>query len=511
LEDTILNNQILESDTEKSAFNLMLGTLDYITPIFEDRKIFNERKWSFLEKKWTNQFWDIYELHLPEDLNNEDIFFIVFLLNEKFNLGLDIQKYIWYIRLATKSFTSEEGQELKEKTQLKISEIIESNVLKEDSYLEYKKAINATNFSLRKSIKSIKSIKEYREGKNGTEKTIKMDKWELEELSETLYGQEFDLTFFRKWMNTLRYWLMTLTKTNLEEIKEKQSRQTDKEDIDTSLVIEAHLDEEERKLRNKIWIEDIKIELDNARNEPNPDYELISRLEIEATNKIIETLHTEYPYQMTLNNYWYQPSKISEFKEIHCVWFSLVWHSFLKELWIKHNWLQLIRHSALEIEIWWSFYYFDATVWSKINEIDKEKWEIHWVYKEIILKGASFENPEMAYSWNTEKILLSNILVNKWNSLYHLGQYKEAIEMYDKAIELIPIESNAYHSKSVCLKKLEQFKISNLYFFVYYFLEKEEIIYDNYIREKIKIREFYKNWDFNWIRLYLLELEKEEN
>jgi hypothetical protein len=45
---------------------------------------------------------------------------------------------------------------------------------------------------------------------------------------------------------------MTLTKTNLEEIKEKQSRQTDKEDIDTSLVIEAHLDEEERKLRNKI-------------------------------------------------------------------------------------------------------------------------------------------------------------------------------------------------------------------------------------------------------------------
>jgi hypothetical protein len=43
LENTILNNQILESDTEKSAFTLMLGTLDYITPVFEDRDIFDNR------------------------------------------------------------------------------------------------------------------------------------------------------------------------------------------------------------------------------------------------------------------------------------------------------------------------------------------------------------------------------------------------------------------------------------------------------------------------------------
>jgi tetratricopeptide (TPR) repeat protein len=282
------------------------------------------------------------------------------------------------------------------------------------------------------------------------------------------------------------------------------------------------------------------------------------------------------------------PSKIQQTKKTFCVWFSIVWHTFLEELGIKHKWRTIFKHSALEVNIWLKKYYFDATWNEQVFEF--EDWKQIWDYKEMIIL---FDNTIIkSFSWNVEKILLSqlyndiwDILVEKWDSLYYLWKhekaivmyekaikmynkslelehrssgvyynkwnaykqlkkyekaiemydkaiesnpedfyacynkwnvshklwrYEEAIEMYDKAIEIDPRLFNAYYNKWVALYNLGRDKEGTLYQFSADLLRWEDTLFDfYYIEEKKIIRDYIKNKDFEWLRVYLLGLENE--
>lgn len=208
------------------------------------------------------------------------------------------------------------------------------------------------------------------------------------------------------------------------------------------------LDKRERLLRNKIWINKLKKELEEERR--GWDIEDIAELEIEATNKILKALY-EYPYQLSNENYWYQPNKVLEFKETYCVWFSLLWSSYLSELWIKHNWLQIHRHSALEVIIWWKKYYFDATGTDEILPI--KYWKKAWKYDEITIQ-TKYWKTFYASAWDPEKILFAQIYNNTWNTESKDGNYNNALQMYSKWIALDPNSADLYSNLWNILKKM---------------------------------------------------------
>gem|GEM_PF-1306582 len=103
--------------------------------------------------------------------------------------------------------------------------------------------------------------------------------------------------------------MMTITQLEQEDL-----------DFDTDGISQHSdtdkLDEKERLLREKIGIDTFKQELKELRKKGH--LEEIEKKEIEATNEIIRILH-EYPYQMTEDNYGYQPKEILKRKEIYCV------------------------------------------------------------------------------------------------------------------------------------------------------------------------------------------------
>jgi tetratricopeptide (TPR) repeat protein len=230
-----------------------------------------------------------------------------------------------------------------------------------------------------------------------------------------------------------------------------------------------------------------------------------------------------------------------------------------------------------EINILWKKYYFDAT--SKDKQVfEFEYWKQVWSFKEMKRVGSDKIIQE-AFSWNVEKILSSQIYYNKWNilgrpwkyeeaiqmynksleleprffatyykkweALYGLWKYEEAIEMYDKALELESRYSIVYYNKWITLDKLERYEeaikmydktieLDTTDFHAYHNKwvaldslgrKRESILciyfwnlikggYDwdkNWYEEEKKIiRDYIKNRNFEWLRVYLLGLENEE-
>ncbi len=541
-----LNSKLFENSNSREAFKEILETLDHINPVFVDRKEFDSMKWRFLLENWEDKFWKFYDLYLPVDLNNKDLFQVVFLLNEKFSLWLDIKKFIWYVRLWTKGISNEEILNLKKENEEKIEMIILENSLPVDSFSKYQQEIDSSIFSLRKSIREIKGYKNQKNEVDKKENTKRLkDIDDLDDLIESLYTTEFDLSFFRKSMDMLRYGLMTLTRKEFEEIKSRPRKEGEK--IITSKILPEFLDIEEQKLREKIWIDDFKKKLEEARKAN--DKELIVKLEKKATNQMIWILHTKYPYQLTSDDYWYQPNKILRYKELYCVWFSLVGHCFLSELWIKHNWLAIPEHSALEIFIWDDGYYFDPTScveiyklkWWRNVEFDGKK----WIYKNFGIsineKSNYFMNYKIALSWDPEKILLSQILNNKWcdlsskwdfdwaikicnsaiqfnpnyemiynnkwNTLLKKWDFDWAIKMFNRAIEINPKFEHAYCSNwNTLLKKWDFDKAIEMYNLATQINFK---FTDAYFK---KWNALFEKWDFNWaIKMYNRVIQLDPN
>ena len=505
-----LNNPLFENDDSREAFGEILDILDNITPLFIEREEFESMRWEFLVESWEDKFWKKYNLYLPKDLK----------INETPSIILRVNKITFWENLPEYSST----QELKVKIvdifdkllkKLNSSNEIEIRKALKKYYLLYEQlfwtseANKLNKPEYRSEILSVTDYNWYRGPilKIQTQENL----WELLEEVEDSMSQElsnhFLETFFENGVNMLRYGLMTLTREEFEEIKLKS--ETWEEEINTSKVVLENLDIEEQRFRDKIWIDDLKLELEEARK--TNDKELIIKLEKKATNKILETLYTTYPYQFNSDRYWYNPNGILESKEMYCVWFSLVWHSFLSELDIKHNWLNIPIHSALEVFIWGKSYYFDATYSSKIYEL--KWWKFvkndgrNWTYRKFSISMNEdinfFIHRNIAISWDPDifffkKVLLPQILNNKWNSLNKKWDYDLWIEVFDIAMNIDSRFAELYSNKWNSLNKKWDYDWS------IEMIDKAIGINPNFaVFHNNKWAYLFNKWDYDWaIEMY---------
>ncbi len=534
-----LDSKIFSDNNDFIVFENLLESLNHTTPKKISRNDFNNLKWNFLIETWENKFGKKYDLFLPDNLSYwESLYFIDFLSN-KFNLidYTPYEKIISQIKVSIWTILREKWNEEWEKYLLDLSK--KYNI--SDNFVEKIKDTKMNFFYSKSMIKNIKENRKNNDNsklwENENDVSISFDELKI------LFWEEFDLIFFRKWINMLRLGMMTFTKDEYKKLKEKNPWNLLKSDF--------FLDEQERLLREKIKIDYYKEKLDKLR-----EIKILKRdrenLELEVTKRILEVV-SEFQYQFTENRY--KPNKILETKELQCIWYSLIWHAFLSELWIKHERLNIPRHIALSVIIWWKNYYFDPTMYNSI--IQFKYWNKFGEYNELIFENNikvqdnnTFTSRNwniIAKNWAIEKSLLSNIFLNnrfflndEWidkqivnnilnksinlienstiylslaSNLYDLHEYKESLYMYNKSIESEPDIYYWYYGKWENFEKLWNKELADLYYYSAELLKwweenKLEIIQK---KEKNQILEFISKKKYEELRLYLLSLEKRTN
>ena len=236
---------------------------------------------------------------------------------------------------------------------------------------------------------------------------------------------ELIYTLLKIWEIYLRDNMLTISSDEQKVIQKKQIWKSE------NIIIKVEyssLDDNPVLLRNKIWIEDYKKKLQILRKNWN-NQNKISQLEFEATNKIIKCIH-EYPYQMSKDNWWFKVENILNKKEIFCLWYCILWYSYLEELGIETQWINELRHISLLINIWNNEYYFDPFKYNSIKDI---YWENNiWKYREFNIEWIN----NVWITWDTKDVLLSYIFTYKWIDLDEEWKFYESIESYKKAIEI---------------------------------------------------------------------------
>lgn len=549
-----LDKKVFQDELDFKTLENILETLDHVTPKKISRQEFNDLKWDFLKETWEDKFWKSYDLFLPDDLKVYELPAIISRVNKitfweilPDHASKEELKVKITITINTLLQVLSERKEDNDKKE--IQKAIKKYVkLFEDLYwTEESQKLSNENYRneiIEKSKKS-QSYERFQEYQTKLEKIKTREKLdelltEVEESISSEITEHFDESFFERWVNILRMWMMTISQAE-QEAKEKWlienwyklkfSKNWDKIYLKWNEKIvfrikSKYLDKEEMLLRDKIWIEKLKKDLEKTRNSWNQ--EKINELELKVANIILRAIY-QYPYQLTKNNYWYQPNKIFEFKEIYCVWFSLLWHTFLRELWIKHYWLNLPWHSALEIIIWWEKYYFDGTYKPKIileswkdevNYLERTNWEAEKIIMSQIYNNKwallcrlwKYEEANKIYD-KAISLDPNNYIVysNKWAILDKLGKYEEASKIYDRAIAINPNNYVNYYNKFFSLDSLWKGNIANLYYYTWKKIRWKDTELNWFNKEKNKIKQLIESKNFEWLRLYLLELEKEYN
>ena len=506
-----LENLVFPEQIQQSAFQEVLESLDHVSAEFVSREEFEGKRWEFLQASGErDKFWQFYILFLPEDLQVWETLEIIDTLSQKFEITnyAPVENLLSYTKIAIATILRESTEKDSEEIQNVILNELQKKYHISDAFRE--KIRSHTIWVNTSSKDFIRAIREKRgENTKSDEVPSSTKLWETwdshisEEILSHIFGNEFGLTFFRKWVNMLRLWMMTITQREQEALKEKRKSLKTGEEIDIHKSTET-LDEQERLLREKIGIEELKADLNAARESGNK--RKVTRLEKRATEKILQTLY-EYPYQLTSNDYGYEPAEILRHKEIYCVGFALLWHSFLSELWIEHQWIGMPFHSALEVNLWWVSYYFDPSETKRLYKIYYGK-QI-WSYREMVLKR--FWIPilrKLFIADNPEKILFSQILNNKWTTLHKLWRYEEAIQAYDTALKLNPQDAEAYHNKWIALRRIWKHNLAELYFFVSKKLKwKNPWHWSENIEAMRGLDALLEQKNFEGVRQYLLEFE----
>ena len=408
-----LHQSVYSWEIKQSVFQEILWCLGYVTPQFISREQFDaEYRDNSLVSTGENKFGEEYDLFLPEDLEYIELLRIIDILNKK----LDIEKYAKFDELLVKTkvavikFLREWGK------QEEIDEYISK------SWISPELKVRIEQASMMKNRWAVKEV------------LWEQKDWiPLEQVVADIYGQEFEKTFLRDWVNMLRLWLMTFTQNDARELDGKDGK-----------IIERRmftlLDSQEQKLRDTLEIDTWITELQKLRS--NWDSESLARSELKFCKQFIRTLK-QYPYQNSKTSYWW-PVLALEDKEIQCLWFSLISHAVFTELWIKHFAVRSIWHSNLWVCIGDLTYCFDPAEFLGRKLLSS-------IFPWTGFVKNSFSDQEI---WETEDLLFSSLYYNKWVALWELWNYTEAIEMYDRAIELDPKDSSLYNSKWVALEKL---------------------------------------------------------
>ena len=459
-----LYNETYWSEIDKEIFIDFLGAINSIHPIFISRKDFNEKQGDYLVKKTTDNAIEKYDLFLPFDFSSGEMLEMITVLISKF--GLDkyskIEELFVQIKVAIIWLLREEWPQGKDKLNTYIRDF---NV---PIYLQ--KIVENTSLvgKNRKYTKNIlwnmieqRSFQTHRKGKL-------WQAWDSEILSSIISDakkKEFEQTFFRKWIDDIRFWMKIFTKKDYLRAHQR-SKELDEWEVLTMQKKPLIRYRNEILLRDAIGIDWFISKLEAYRSSGNQ--KRINKLELYATNKILKELQ-KYPYQSLEWGAGYKPSQILETKQLQCVGFSLLWHAFLSELWIEHYGLDILGHSCLEVYIWENTYVFDATMKGRLSKVKNKK--ISWWITQIQHGVQWKKNLEVRNIWDPETILFDHICLNEsvqpsvkdnyekslgyndrispaikennsillqtqWRALFLSWKYEEALEYYYKSILL---------------------------------------------------------------------------
>lgn len=234
----------------------------------------------------------------------------------------------------------------------------------------------------------------------------------------------------------MRLWLMTFTQDDARELDWKEWNIVERK-------YRWKLDREERKFREVLDIDEWKRVLEEL-NEKWAREKLIQK-EKEFC-KLLHSLLLNFPYQDSESSLWF-PNKLLKSKEIQCLWFSLIIHAILSELWIRHKSISTNGHVYIQVLIWWKKYKLDWAMQRKGK-----------VRNHLFSLLPSDENtPQSA---THEEALLSQLYDNMWSMLYRSWNLEEAIQANDKSIKLVPEAHHAYYNKWVILNSLWRYSES---------------------------------------------------
>ncbi len=274
-----LENLVFSEQIQQSTFQEILASLDHISAEFVSREEFEGKRWEFLEASGErDKFWQFYTLFLPEDLQVWETLEIIDTLSQKFEITnyAPVENLLSYTKIAIWTILREKGltkgEKVKEDEQEKKEKILNDLLSRYKISDAFREKIRSHTIWVNTSSKDfIRAIREKRgENTKSDEVPASTRLWETwdshisEEILSHIFGNEFGLTFFRKWVNMLRLWMMTITQAEQEALKGKSKSLDDWEKIVVRQDSET-LDKEERLLREKIGIEELKADLDAAR------------------------------------------------------------------------------------------------------------------------------------------------------------------------------------------------------------------------------------------------------
>ena len=498
-----------------TAFIESVKSLNYTDVKFISRDIFEkDHKYNSLQQTGTDNHGPLYTLTLPENLTIGEMFGIMVQLNKKFATVDPVKTQEFVNKLQTLLATT-----LTEK--LTITEI---RVLLRDNHID----LEWTKTDLYGKLKDKIQEQAGKETPNTENPLTAEELW-----------QEFDLAFFRDGEKCLREWLAIMVKSEQDALIKycEENGFTKKEQKKWFLFIEGKkvltsytsdvyikwdeiidiknkdLETKMKLLRDKAGIDSYKTRLQEL--EKGTDER--KKLALESCRQLNKVVYDSFPYQSRANESQWNPASVLRTKELHCLWYSMIMHSFLSELGIDHQGVNAEGHSAISINIWKKNYIADVGLASILPYTLGKK---NGVHKNMIV----WDNKKTLYAadfWNPEQILLSQFYGNKWTVFYRLWKPKEAIFCYDKSIEFDPKCIDNYNNKWVALRHLWKKELWNIHVYIYASMKqwnqsvlwellqmKQKILMPK--EQKRIIDDFLANENYEWLRLYMLDLCKKE-
>ncbi len=449
------------SDEQKELLGNILKSLWFITPKFIPRSKYTKITDILVEEDEDINGILQYTLFLPEDLNSLEVLWILDTLQAKFNLDKtsEVEDFLVHIKIYIHLLVREGWD---------VDEFIKSSWVSQDFM----------NKILSKSLdgKDKKALLR--------EVIQRYKRWSsritLNDLDISLFLREsFEKNFMYIWFLDILESFSNFTQKDFSNINDNSSgviiKRVNKED----------LDQEEYKMREILDLDRVKQELLMARK--NWNIEAIDRIERGFVNQLLRELY-KYPYQLNSDLKGGFANGILTGKEVYCLWFSLITHVFLKELWIQHQLLQIPTHSAVEVTISWERYLFDAANFGELIEMSYG--ESCGVYKKLLL-NIDQDSDLYGYTRKTEDILYSQLYLNLsalfteswdlanairlsargilidhdntdlWNNIavyyFKAWEYHQSLKEIEKALVKFPKNFNALNQKIWCYIVLKKY------------------------------------------------------
>lgn len=279
-------------------------------------------------------------------------------------------------------------------------------------------------------------------------------------LIETLLSKELNqymqLAVFERWAQTLFDHLNTITSSEMEYLLDPAKREgiNYEGDLATKSRIQS-AQYIEQKLKEVLNIEEYKIKLQEARAAIKWDHsskrgkkeQILVDLEKEICNKILLEVG-RYPWtEMDSSNAPSEPAKMLATKQMICSGKSIIWHTFLEELWIRHDALNIPGHIALMVHLSdGKEYVFDPTNGTELATLSHQIKLSEFMYWEttqenVFYSSAGIKLPE--YKWLYTKVdaefwLMGALYANK--SYFERGKlsFETQLRLFQRAQEINP-------------------------------------------------------------------------